>query len=442
MSNHEIGAIALALGLLMGLAHCLGYVFERLRQPRLIGEILAGVLLGPFVLGSLAPSLFEHIAGTTSGPNNTATVLNFIYWIGLFLLMFIAGSQTRGLMGRENRKETGWLLVVGTSVPFLIILGLAFASLLPLDRIVGTVRHEASALLVLAIAVSVTSIPVISRIFYDLKILHTRFASLILGFAVLEDLVLWIILAIATGMVQASASPQETADGALFHSARTLAYIAIALWVAPVLLRLAHNSRLNILLKASPKGYIFVILFAYIAIAAMLDVNLVFGAFLAGFGLVGGIRGTERDRFADSLDSLAKVSSSFFIPVYFAMVGYKLALGADFSMSMLMVFLVGSSLLALLAKGFAASLAGFRGRDVVNLAVTTNARGGPGIVLASVAFDAGIINAAFYTTLVLTAIVTSQVAGAWLRYVLEKGWPLLSTHPGETWRPQEAKEPA
>ena len=76
-----------------------------------------------------------------------------------------------------------------------------------------------------------------------------------------------------------------------------------------------------------------------------------------------------------------------------------------------------------LARG---TLAGFRGLDLINLAITTNARGGPGIVLASVAFDAGIISPKFYTTLVLAAVLTSQVAGAWLDYVLRKGWPLLT----------------
>jgi Kef-type K+ transport system membrane component KefB len=73
----------------------------------------------------------------------------------------------------------------------------------------------------------------------------------------------------------------------------------------------------------------------------------------------------------------------------------------------------------------ASRFAGFRGLDLVNLAITTNARGGPGIVLASVAFDAGIISPTFYTTLVVAAVVTSQIAGAWLDYVLRKGWPLL-----------------
>jgi Kef-type K+ transport system membrane component KefB len=122
-----------------------------------------------------------------------------------------------------------------------------------------------------------------------------------------------------------------------------------------------------------------------------------------------------------------------FVPIYFTMVGYKLVFGKAFSMPMLFYFLVGSTLLTLLARGLAAKLAKFNGLDMLNIAITSNARGGPGIVLASVAFEAGIISASFYTTLVLTAVITSQAAGVWLRYVLGKGWPLLSSHPEETW---------
>jgi Kef-type K+ transport system membrane component KefB len=81
----------------------------------------------------------------------------------------------------------------------------------------------------------------------------------------------------------------------------------------------------------------------------------------------------------------------------------------------------------------AARLGGFRGLDIANIAITTNARGGPGIVLASVAYDAGIINAAFYTALVITAVVTSQACGTWLRFILHRGLPLLCSNPEETW---------
>ena len=93
---------------------------------------------------------------------------------------------------------------------------------------------------------------------------------------------------------------------------------------------------------------------------------------------------------------------------------------------MLLAFLLGSCLIKIISVSMAGRFAGFRGLDLFNLAITTNARGGPGIVLASVAFEAGIISPKFYTTLVLAAIITSQIAGAWLDYVLRKGWSLLT----------------
>jgi hypothetical protein len=92
----------------------------------------------------------------------------------------------------------------------------------------------------------------------------------------------------------------------------------------------------------------------------------------------------------------------------------------------MVVFSAGTCTIKMLSVSLAGRFAGFRGLDLINLAITTNARGGPGIVLASVAFDAGIISSQFYTTLVVAAVFTSQIAGAWLDYVLRKEWPLLT----------------
>jgi Kef-type K+ transport system membrane component KefB len=119
------------------------------------------------------------------------------------------------------------------------------------------------------------------------------------------------------------------------------------------------------------------------------------------------------------------MSFAFFVPVYFAIVGLKLDLVRGVSLWMMVAFLAGSCIIKVLSVSLAGRFAGFRGLDLINLAITTNARGGPGIVLASVAFDAGIISSKFYTTLVVAAVLTSQIAGAWLEYVLRKGWPLL-----------------
>jgi Kef-type K+ transport system membrane component KefB len=157
-------------------------------------------------------------------------------------------------------------------------------------------------------------------------------------------------------------------------------------------------------------------------VAGALDVSLVFAAFLAGFAVVH----KKRRLFSEALDAIGKVSFAFFIPVYFAIVGLKLDLIRGVSLWMIATFLLGSCAVKILSVSLAGRFAGFRGLDLINLAITTNARGGPGIVLASVAFDAGIISPKFYTTLVIAAVLTSQVAGAWLDYVLSKGWPLLT----------------
>jgi Kef-type K+ transport system membrane component KefB len=183
-----------------------------------------------------------------------------------------------------------------------------------------------------------------------------------------------------------------------------------------------NRSRLNVFAKHSPVVFAMAVLLAYCVIAGLLDVSLVFAAFLAGFAVVH----KKRRLFSEALDAIGKVSFAFFIPVYFAIVGLKLDLVRSLSFWMLDVFLVGSCAVKILSVLLAGRFAGFRGLDLINLAITINARGGPGIVLASVAFDAGMISPRFYTTLVLAAVLTSQGAGAWLDYVLRKGWPLLT----------------
>jgi Kef-type K+ transport system membrane component KefB len=429
-----MGTTLIALGIILSSTQLVGYLFERMRQPRLVGEILTGILLGPWVLGLLAPELSASIFGDAAAGNKVTGVLGFIYWFGLLLLMFIAGSKAKRLLGEENRKQTAWLLGIGTPLPFFLVLGLGYYSLLPLDFLTGPAGQRQSTLLVLAISVAVTSIPVITRIFYDLKILQTRFASLILGSAVIEDIILWGVLAIATALAKSATLAEQHIFGEISsHIGATVAYMVFALFLAPRLLRKLHAARWNLLHHASPLAYVVSVMFAYAAVASMLDVNLVFAAFLAGFGVVGGIEGKERARFAGVLDAIEQFSTSVFIPIYFTIVGYKLVFGAEFSLILLGGFIAGSSLLALVSVGLGAKMAGFKGLDVMNIAITTNARGGPGIVLASVAYDAGIINGTFYTTLVLAAVLTSQIAQLWLWYVLSKGLPLLSSNPEETW---------
>jgi Kef-type K+ transport system membrane component KefB len=323
LSTKELGSLAVALLLLVLGANLLGQLFARLRQPKVVGEILAGVLVGPSLLGRLAPGTAADLFGDGSGDSATA-VLGFLYHLGLLLLMFVSGSSVRHVLDRENRRPTALILAVGVPLPFLLALGLA--PVLPLDGFMGPVGSRPALVLVFAIAVAVTSIPVITKIFYDLGILHTRFASLMLGTAVLEDVILWAVLAVATAIASATvtAGGGSLAGTVSVHLAANLGYIAVAMTVAPRLLRWLGRARWNTLAARSPIAWVMVVFLAYVAVAAALDVTLVFAAFLAGFGVVGGARATEREHIRVPLEALNQVSAAVFVPVYFAIVGYRL----------------------------------------------------------------------------------------------------------------------
>lgn len=415
MSNSDLTSVLFILLLLVGLAQLLGYLFVKLRQPRVVGEILAGIVLGPAILGRLP--IAARMLDTGKHQQN---VLTFVYWLGLLLLMFFSGAETRELFTREERREVGWLTVVGTGIPF--VLGLVFGSRLIRPALAGPHANRVSLIIVLAVGVAVTSVPVVSKIFADLKILHTRFARLVLGVAVLEDIVLWLALAVATALAGTTALDPRAMSR---HLLATVVFFVLGLTLLPRAIKRINKSRFNFFAQQSPVAYAIAVLLAYCVVAGALDVSLVFAAFLAGFAVVH----KKRRIFADALEAIGKVSFAFFIPVYFAIVGLKLDLVRGLSLTMLATFLIGSCILKVLSVSLAGRFAGFRGLDLINLAITTNARGGPGIVLASVAFDAGIISPQFYTTLVIAAVLTSQLAGAWLDYVLRKGWPLLSTAP-------------
>lgn len=411
MSNSDLTSILLLLLLLAGLAQIVGYLFTKLRQPKVVGEIAAGILLGPALIGR-----FGFGSKLLESAHHNGSILNFVYWLGLLLLMFLSGAETRQLFTREERREVGWLAIVGTGIPFAVALVLGPWLIRP--SLAGPTSNRVSLIIILAVGVAVTSVPVVSKIFADLKILHTRFARLVLGVAVLEDIVLWLALAIATALAGKTALHLKQMS---LHLLATIVFFVLGLTLLPRLVKRVNKARFNVFAQSSPTGYAIAVLLGYCVLAGAFDVNLVFAAFLAGFAVVH----KKRRIFADALEAISKVSFAFFIPVYFAIVGFKLDLIHGISLSMMAAFIIGSCVLKLLSVTCAGKLAGFQGLDLINLAITTNARGGPGIVLASVAFDAGIISPKFYTTLVIAAVLTSQIAGAWLEYVLRRGWPLL-----------------
>lgn len=115
LSNSDLTSLLFILLLLVGLAQLLGYLLVRLRQPKVVGEILAGIILGPSLIGRL-----QFAKGLSEAVTHQAGILNFVYWLGLLLLMFLSGAETRQLFTHEERREVGWLTIVGTGIPFAL----------------------------------------------------------------------------------------------------------------------------------------------------------------------------------------------------------------------------------------------------------------------------------------------------------------------------------
>jgi len=261
---------------------------------------------------------------------------------------------------------------------------------------------------------------VISRIMHDLGILDTSFARVVLGVAVLEDLVLYVVLAIAIGYAGARAGALFGLPDALgiaagsnadlaYHILATLAFLAVSLAAGPAAYRWIGGLRVNLIQRASPIGHQLTFMLLLTIAALGLGIEAFFGALVAGI-----VVGSTEQEPSEATMALTSFALAFFIPIYFAMIGLGLDLVHGFSLVFFAGFLFAACAIKAVSVYAGARVAGETGRSSLNLAVAMNARGGPGIVVASTAFAAGIISQPFYAVLVMLAIVTSLAAGAWL----------------------------
>jgi Kef-type K+ transport system membrane component KefB len=399
--------LLLALVSLLLASQLLGNLFQRLRQPRVIGEILCGLLFGPTVLGAAAPQ--AYLALFVSSPGHQQ-ILAFVFWLGLLLLMFCSGMENQPVRSRTEWRTVAYLVATGATLP--LVAGWAAAMTLDLTEFYGPKASSATFGFLVAIAMAVTSIPVISKIFHDLGISGTPFARLVLSAALVEDILLWVLLSITLSMVVGEArDPWVLARGVV----GTAAYFTLVMLFGHRMYDGFSRARWNPL-RASPDAMPLLLVFLLgVALAYVFGVNPIFGAFLAGRVVGRSARISRQTR-----EQVVGFSFGLFVPVYFASVGLKLTLRHDFHW----LALAGLLTFAFVVKGLAvwagARLAGERPARSLHLAVALNARGGPGIVLATVALDAGLVSSGSYAILVLLALVTSMVAGWWLQRVLAR----------------------
>ena len=399
LSEKEIIITLIALALLLLFAFCFGTLMEKIKGPRVVGEILGGMILGGSCLFLLLPALSEQIFFAYP---EEGKVLNIFYQLGLIFLMFLSGYNTDIKVDNTNAKTISLVFIGATILPMAG--SIPFFGLFK-EHFIGSINNEFSYCLVFAIGVAITSIPVISKIFFDMGIMNTKFSNTVLTVSTFQDLCLWILLNVATRIAQSG-------------EIKLVEMIVIVIVTIGIFVAIALISKFIKQIKSEWKpvtfySLSFVLLLITCGLLYMLGINIMYSAFVVGY-LIKAVFGTE-ETVKSRMHSLEHIAFSFFIPIYFALVGIQLNVIHDFSLPRFLLFFAIAFGLEFIGTWVLLLFSGLKMSTRLNFAITMNARGGPGIVLATVAYSYNIISLEFFTVLILTTMLSSMIAGYFLR---------------------------
>lgn len=399
LSENQIIISLIALALLLFFAHICGNLIEKIKGPRVVGEIVGGMLLGNSGLFLLFPDLAKELFFNYSGEGQ---VLNIFYQLGLIFLMFLSGYNTDIKIDKRSSKNIALIFIGATIIPMLCAIPLIkhFS-----PYFIGETSNELSFGLVFCIGVAITSIPVISKIFFDMGIMNTKFANTILTVATFQDLCLWILLNVATSV---AATGEIEIPRMLLISLTTLGLFALVAFISKHIKRTKAEIKTRTLYTIS-----FVALLLVCGLLSKLGINIMYSAFLVGYVIKALFGKAEHTK--QKIASIEDFAFTFFVPIYFALVGIQLNVIHDFSFLRFAVFFVVAFMLEFAGTWFMLLFSKINKPARINFAITMNARGGPGIVLATVAYASGIINLEFFTVLILTTMLSSMIAGYYLR---------------------------
>jgi len=409
LTEHEILVLLVQLVLLIGTARIMGGLFKRIGQPAVVGELLAGVMLGPTLFGRIAPAAYEWVFGDEVVQ---AVVFGFA-WIGVILLLVVIGYETDLAIIARFRKAAGWVSAGGFVVPMVVMGGLALA--VP-GTFVGDGTSRQLFAGFFALALSVSALPVVGRILHDLGLLRRNFGQITLAAGMAMDAVGWLLLAALTGI----ALDGFRVDLLARSFGGLVVFLAVAVtagrWLLDRVMRyvLDRGSSVTAALTVS-------VLAALIGgiVTQALQLEAILGAFLVGILLA-----STRHQLPEVRRTLEVVTAALFAPIFFAFSGLRVDLGLLRSGSALtwtialVVAAIGAKMVGSVAG---ARLAGVRGREALALGAGLSALGAMGIVVALVALNVGVVSVAGYTVLVVAAIATSMAAPLLLRWVVH-GW--------------------
>jgi Kef-type K+ transport system membrane component KefB len=396
--------VLLALVVILIVARAVGTIFRTLHQPQVMGEVVAGILLGPSFFGLLAPGLASQVLSPSVAP-----YLAVISQVGVVLYMFLVGLQLDTDLLRQRTKSSIAISHASIVVPFLLggVLALWLYPRYGTQNVSFTVFA-----LFIGVAMSVTAFPVLARILTDRGMQKSQLGIIALACAAVDDVTAWCLLAMVVAVARAETS------NLLFTLATTVAFILFALLII-------RRGALWLVRKRVETGEttldMFAIVFAALLMAALvtegIGIHALFGAFLVG-ALIPNDSALARD-IHDKCEVLVVV---LLLPVFFAFTGMRTKIGL---LNGTRYWLACFVIIAVAALGkfggsfLAARLTGSDWREAASLGVLLNTRGLMELIVLNVGLDLGLLSPALFTMFVVMAIVTTLATAPILRVLTQ-----------------------
>lgn len=416
-----IAPILLALIAILLVAKFAGEIFERLGQPAVLGELLGGVLLGNLILLNPAWNFFEPLRAAVL-QEDWAVVVDSFARLGVIILLFEVGleSSVKGMM--QVGASSFFVAVIGVIAPFILgyavswvfikELPVQLAAVVPADFSLSYVHMFMGAVL------CATSVGITARVFKDLGKLHTKEAQIILGAAVIDDVLGLIILAIVAGIITAAQSGQALALGEIVR----LVVLAVAFFGATIafghfllpklMQQLAKLRSHGVMLIAA-----LVIAFALSYIANLIGLAAIIGAFAAG--LIFEESHFYKFREKHKLEDLLKPLAAVFVPIFFVLMGIQVRLETFANLSVLGVA-AGITLAAVIGKQVCGFGVTQKGLDRATIGVGMIPRGEVGLIFAGIGKSLNVIDDATFSAVVIMVIVTTLVTPPVLKLTLAR----------------------
>lgn len=414
LGSQEIVVLFLALGILLGTARMLGELAKSLRQPAVIGEIAAGILMGPTVLGAVAPSLSAFLF-PSEGP--CALFMTGLTTLALVFFLLMAGIEVElSTVWRQGTAALG-IAAGGTVVPF----ALSFMCAWLLPRTFGAAQGADPLVfaLVFAAALCISALPVIAKTLMDLDLYRSDLGMLVVASAIFNNLVGWLIFAMALGITGKNGLP----GFARLHGPMVVPIFALFLLTAGR--HLLDRALPWIQARAGgPSGVLgFTLALALLsgALTEWLGVHALFGSLLVGIALGDSVHLREHTR-----ETIRQFVSSFFAPLFFASLGLQIHFLAHFDGPLTLLVLAIACIGKIAGSRLGAKWAEVRPQEAWAASFALNARGAMEIVLGLLALQYGVISHKLFVSLVLVALLTSMASGPAIQLVLrQKAPPLL-----------------